>query len=647
MSKLTFFVGKGGVGKSTVACAYALHCAEQDGGRVLLVSTDPAHSLADILKIRVGERRKMVPSSRRGRLEVWQVNAAKIFNRFLDRHREGMLNLIDQASLFSREDIAPLLDSTLPGMAEVSGLLAIREAVESRKYTHIVVDTAPFGHTLRLFALPGTFLRLLRFLELAASRDQVLAEHFGGRARSLAPPLLDEMRAIVQQLENAIGQDADLILVTSAEKFSLNESVRSAAELSRYCPPLAIKSIVLNRAVVRNGRCALCRAAAERTKRAQLFLQRRFPRQKLLIGEDPGFPLLGAAHLASFAKHVFAGKALSLSSPAPSSRSLRLTRKHWPTLNVPLSFVVGKGGVGKTTVAAALGLRTRRLRGAAVELCSVDPAPSLDDIFQQNIGDRPQPVLGDAQFRASEMDSIALFQAWVEEVRSSVEEATTTNVSGVHVDLSFERRLLSALLEMVPPGVDEVLAIFRVLDLLEGRDRRVVIDVAPSGHALELFRMPQRILAWTRPLLKTLARHRTLPMAGDAGMKIAELEVRVRQLLELLQDPKRAQIHAVMLAEPLPDRETERLLASLRKLKLSLQCLFVNRVLLGEDCRKCLRCRKAQAWQKAILGQTERRYPDLKIYLVRNFPREIAGKQALSAFTGELWGIKPSTKRSR
>lgn len=254
MAKLSFFIGKGGVGKSTVSSAYAIRCAQQNRkGRVLLVSTDPAHSLADILKIKMGQQLKVMPLPGRARLEVWQVNAVKLFGEFLDEYREDIVDVIDKGSIFSREDIEPLIDTTLPGMAEISGLLAIREALHSGKYSHIVVDTAPFGHTLRLFALPHAFVRFLNFLDLAASRDQVLAEHFGGRRRSATPPLLGEWRRMIQEIQNAVSQDADRILVTSPERFSLNESVRCASAMNSYTPPLGISSIVLNRAVVETG----------------------------------------------------------------------------------------------------------------------------------------------------------------------------------------------------------------------------------------------------------------------------------------------------------------------------------------------------------------------------------------------------------
>ncbi|HYL12656.1 MAG TPA: ArsA family ATPase [Terriglobales bacterium] len=640
MPELAFFVGKGGVGKTTASAAYAVHSAIQDPSRrVLLLSTDPAHSLADILEVRLHDTTKPIPLPDRGKLDAWHVNAEKLFRDFLDRYKEKILAIVDAGAIFSREDIGPLLDSTLPGMAEVSALLAVRDALMSGKYARIVVDTAPFGHTLRLFQLPEHFLRFLNFLELAASRDRILAEHFGGRGRGLGEQFLNDWREMGEGVQEAFTKKAKVFLVTTPEKFSLNESVRCSAALKSFSPPVQVGAVVLNRAVPGSPRCLLCQERAKATRAARSFLHKQFPETDIYIGEDLGVPILGARNLNLFAEHVFSGGPLKVDFPAAQSGEVRLKSTRWPVLETPLSLVVGKGGVGKTTVSAALGYNTRSKSKAPVEICSVDPAPSLDDVFQKEIDDRSEPVLGDPEFRASEMDSQALFKQWVGEIRSSIEAATTTEISGIHIDLSFERQMLSELLDIVPPGVDEVLAIFRILDLLSHGSKKVVIDMAPTGHALELLRMPERILGWTRPLLKTMAAHRTLALARDAGVQIAEMGQRVRELAGVLKDPKRACIHTVMLAEPLPDRETERLINDLRKLRLPAKSIFLNRVLFAEDVGKCRRCGRAMQWQRATMSALQQRYPRLSIYVVRNFPKEIAGRAGLRSFTGELWRI--------
>ena len=203
-----------------------------------------------------------------------------------------------------------------------------------------------------------------------------------------------------------------------------------------------------------------------------------------------------------------------------------------------------------------------------MSICSIDPAPSLDDIFAAEVGSTLRPVLGDRKLRAAEFDAIAEFQQWAGQLRTKLDQAMTGEERGIHVDLSLDRKFLLALLDVVPPGVDEIFATFGILDLLnENEKQRVVIDMAPTAHALEVLRTPDRLLAWARVLLKTLAAHRTLPIARDAGVEIAKLSQRVRELSSILRDNKRCQIVTVTLAEPLPDYETRRLLEALRELQ--------------------------------------------------------------------------------
>lgn len=639
MPELAFFVGKGGVGKTTVAAAFAVHTARKNSrSRVLLVSTDPAHSLADVLQRKLGDLPKAVRVDG-GKLWAWELNASRLFGDFFRHYKQSILEIVERGSLFSAAEIAPLLETALPGMSEISALLAIRDAIDSDKYTHIVVDTAPFGHTLRLFSLPEQFARVLNFLELAAGRDRVLAAHFGGGVPTAEPELIQDWRRKIDQLAQAFS-NADLFLVTSAEKFALNESVRCMRELRENSPSLKLRAVVLNRVLRRAKTCILCKKKIKAARAAELFIRKRFSSAQLHMGDDPGFPIMGSEDLRSFGEHVFAGRRLQLTLRLPKSKRkpAPLLPAQWPSSDSPISFVIGKGGVGKTTVSAALGFHERNTSKLEVELCSVDPAPSLDDIFQTEIGDDPKAVLGDAHFRASELDSAALFRSWIAEIREEVDFATTSEQSGIHVDLSFERKLLSVLLDIVPPGLDEVLAIFRIMDLRSTRPGKIIVDMAPTGHALELLRMPERIVTWSRLLLKSLAAHRKLALARNAAVRIAELELRARELLKAFKSSE-VSLFVVMLAEPLPDRETERLLEELKQLGLAADSLFVNRLIVAQDIAKCGQCRLAAEWQSSVLLQLEARRPAKKLLAIRNFTEEIAGANGLRVITDELWRL--------
>ncbi len=640
VAELSFFIGKGGVGKTTVSAAYAVRTAVRHPRRnVLLISTDPAHSLADVLQVRLGASPRRVPLPVAGRLHAWQINAQKEFDRFIGRNREAILDLVEQGTIFSRAEIEPLLETTIPGMAEVAALLAIDALLDADEYDAIVADTAPVGHTLRLFEMPAHFARFLDFFDVAASRDRVLAAHFGGSpVPRPSQPFLSEWRRAVEHVAQALSAERSrIVLVTTPETFALNESVRAAEALA--ASGRRISSIVLNRAVTRPGSCARCRQRARNTRSGQAFLKRQFPRLPVFVGGDDGAPPVGAEALYGFGEHVFAGRRLALRAEPQTPRiPLRFKAVEWPELETSLSLTVGKGGVGKTTVSAGLAFHQRAMNPRqAVTICSTDPAPSLDDVFETGVGDSPKSVLGDRGLQALEVDFVSEFQRWSEEMKTKVREAMSTEAGWLHVDLSFDREVISALLDVVPPGVDEVFAVFRILDLLAERPGRLVIDMAPTGHALELLRMPARMQLWTRLLLKSLAAHRTLPLAQDVAVEIASVGQRVRELVAMLQDARRSRVWPVMLAEPLPDQETGRLLRDLEEMGVHAAPLLVNRVIFAQDAGRCPRCRREHAWQMATLARLRRR--SRMLYVTRNFPEEIRGAQRLKAFTVELWQI--------
>ena len=641
MPRLTFFIGKGGVGKTTVSSAYAVHLASRSREPVLLMSTDPAHSLADVLEQRLGDSPKRVRLAQ-GKLTAWQIPAQKEFERFLGRYRDAILTLVEENTLFTREEIGPLLETTAPGMAEVAGLLAMHKALNSRDYAHIVVDTAPLGHTLRLFQMPAGFARFLAFLEVAASHDEVLAETFGGHVAAPSNKLVRDWTRLAAGLDETLrGRQTEIVLVTTPEKFALNESLRARNELKAGDAPLAVSRIVLNRVVVKTNGCAACARRASDAKRARSLLAREFKGVPLTVGDDPGGPILGAEALASFGKHVFSGDPLKLSPRTAPAPELAREKRQWPLLDTHLTFTTGKGGVGKTTISAALAYNTRRRkRSSAVWICSTDPAPSLDDVFGQPVGDEPRPVLGDKRLLALEIDAMRSFQAWADEIKTRIDMALSAEVRGVHVELSFEGRLIKALLDIVPPGIDEVMATLRLVQLSGSRDRQVLVDMAPTGHALELLKTPARVQHWCRLLLKSLAPHRKLALAQEAAVQIATVGQQARELGELMRDGVRSRLVPVMLAEPLPDRETERLLAELDGLGLAIAPLFVNRLVPKARASRCRRCANLRHWQHVTLAQLRQRYPERDILAVEDLGKEVSGREGLQALTRQLWRLK-------
>jgi arsenite-transporting ATPase len=639
-TKLTFFLGKGGVGKTTVSTAYALHISAKPKMKVVLISTDPAHSIADVLNVNLKSGMQRLRHPRTGQLWVWQIDAGVRFQEFLDEYRESITDLVEQGTFLTKKEIDSFLETTLPGLSEVSALLTISDLLEGGEFDEIVVDTAPIGHTLQLFRIPTQLARFLEFLELAGKRDQVLAQHFGGTVRASRAKVLDQWESVLTSLRSALStEQSKLVMVTSAEQFSLEEASRTA-RLLKQDAHADLSQVVLNRVVTTAGSCKRCQRRARLYRAAKKFIAHRFPNAEICDGDDPGAPLLGVENLLAFGRHVFDGKPLKLRNAYPKrSQPVRFTPVKWPVMNTQLTLTLGKGGVGKTTISAGLAYthRTHERRGNLL-ICSTDPAPSLADLFEQEIGANPVAVLGDRHFQAVEVDSVAEYLAWSRKVKGIISESLESQQGGIHVELSFEHEMISALLDIVPPGVDEIFAIFKLLDFIESRKLTLVIDMAPTGHALELLRTPERLIVWTRLLLKSLSAHRKLPLAQELAVEVASISQRARELAILLKDRKNAAVFVVMLPEPLPDRQTGRLLDSLQDLKLSPAAVFVNRILPQEWEKGCGRCRLARAWQLATLSRL--RTEEITHFAVPDFAGQISGTAGLNRLIRKLWQIK-------
>jgi anion-transporting ArsA/GET3 family ATPase len=139
--------------------------------------------------------------------------------------------------------------------------------------------------------------------------------------------------------------------------------------------------------------------------------------------------------------------------------------------------------------------------------------------------------------------------------------------------------------------------------------------------------------------LKSLAAHRKLALARNAAVRIAELELRARELLQAFKRSGEVSIYVVMLPEPLPDRETERLLIELDRLGLTANAIFVNRLIFAKDTTNCRRCQIAAKWQSSVLAKLQKGYSAQKMFAIRNFFDEIAGANGLCAITEELWRL--------
>jgi arsenite-transporting ATPase len=621
-----FVGGKGGVGKTTWAAARAIAAADA-GRRVLLVSSDPAHSLGDALGVRLGPTPRTVPS-RRGRLLAVELDADRALARWLGRHRRHLRTIAERGTYLDEEDVERLLRLSFPGVDELMGLVELDRLARSGRPEEVVVDTAPTGHTLRLLAMPETLRRIAAILDDMHAKHRFLAGSLGsGYLPDAADRLIAELAADGRALHELLRDPARarFTWLLLPEPMAFAEAVAAVRSLGEA--GIAVGEIVVNRLTrVSRGACAECRARAGAERRVLAGVAPAFPGARVVVldvrDEEPRGPAAlravaaAARPLSRTAGTGGDGTPSIGSGPGPALRrgggpagsaSARPGGPVWLDAVVPaglrLLVVVGKGGVGKTTAATATALLLAARRpGARVLLLSTDPAHSLGDVLATPIGDGETVVAGAPEgLRARELDAERAFADRRDRYRAAVDELFEAFLKGSRFDVAYDRQVVQELMDLAPPGLDEVFGILSVTEALLERQPApydiAVVDTAPTGHALRLLAMPGAALAWTHALLAILLKYRDVIGLGEFAADLLATARNLRQLEALLRDPARCRALVVTRAAHLPRAETGRLLAGLRRLRIPVGGVLVDAVTRG-TCAACRR--RARGEQRVI-----------------------------------------------
>ena len=622
-----FFAGKGGVGKTTCAAATALALAE-DGRRVVVVSTDPAHSLGDVLGRRLGAAPRAL-RTRTGSLHAVELDADRALARWLGRRRATLRTIAERGTYLDDEDLGRLLRLSFPGVDELMGLVELTRVARQGRYEVVVVDTAPTGHALRLLDMPQTLRRIAAVLNDMYAKHRFLAESLGrGYRPDGADRLIDELETDGRVLTDLLRATARcrFTWVLLPERLALEEARDGVAALA--AAGIGVSEVLVNRLTPPSAEaCATCdgRRAAEGQMLSEI--RRAFSAHPIRVltaldGEPRGLAglrtvgrLLRRDGRAPSRAAVRARGARSLGRTGRGRSAGRLPARIPATLVPPavrLLVVAGKGGVGKTTVAAtiALALASERPR-ARVLLLSADPAHSLADVLDIPVGDDETPVPGlPGGLSVRELDADRAFARTRERYQRTVEETFDSLLRGSRFDVAYDREALRGLMDLAPPGMDELFAILSVIEALLEREPPVdvvVLDTAPTGHALRLLEMPTAALGWVHALLAILLKYRDVVGLGDIAADLVATARRLRELIALLTDPARARVIAVTRAAELPQRETERLLDRLRRLGIAVPAVLVNAVT-PPGCRRCERARRHERrWLSRLTGRTPRR----------------------------------------
>ena len=503
-----FFTGKGGVGKTSLSCASAIALADR-GLRVLLVSTDPASNLDEMLGVTLSDEPKRVPKV--DGLFAMNIDPEAAANAYRTRVLDQLgPDADDDEKSLVREQLSGACTTEIAAFDEFVGLLA----GGAPEFDHIVFDTAPTGHTLRLLSLPRAWTGFLETNERGAS---CLGPHSGLKMQE------DRFREALQ----CLGDPArtTIVLVTRPDRGAIREAARTSDELSALG--------LTNQLLAINGRFratdeadAVASAIAreqEQTLAAMPDVLADLPRAEfpLLAVDMVGLPALRA-----------------LISPVPS-HSAAVEDEDMP-LDLPglsklvdeiaggergLIMVMGKGGVGKTTIAAAIAVGLAA-RGHAVHLTTTDPAAHLSFVV-----DGAMPGL-----TVDRIDPAAESRRYIDKIMASRGR-----------DLDDEGKAL--LLEDLASPCTEEVAVFHAFSRVVGEARSafVVIDTAPTGHTLLLL---DATGAYHRQMTRHLER-------GASGRLITPLM--------RLQDADYTRVILVALPETTPVSEAGALQDDLRR----------------------------------------------------------------------------------
>lgn len=520
--KFLFFTGKGGVGKTSLSCATAIHLAEQDK-HVLLVSTDPASNVGQVFGQTIGHAITPITT-------VWGLSALEIDPQAAARqYRERLVEpvrgvLPDDVIKGIEEQLSGACTTEIAAFDEFTALLTDSELVN--QYDHIVFDTAPTGHTIRLLQLPGAWSGFLN--------------EGKGDASCLGPLAgLDKQR---QQYASAVEALSDpehmrLILVARAQKSTLDEAARTSEELA---------AIGLNsQYLVING--VLPASEAQHDRLAAAIHQR----EQAAIAETPAvlhhlpidqlplkpFNLVGVDALNSlFDSNDNAVTAATAVGTTPQAMlpSLSTLVDELVKTNHSLIMMMGKGGVGKTTLAAAIAVDLAT-RGFPVHLTTSDPAAHLSVTLTGSLDN----------LEVSRIDPHVETERYRTQVLAS---------KGKHLDAA-GRAMLEE--DLRSPCTEEI-AVFQAFSRIirEAGKKFVVMDTAPTGHTLLLL---DATGAYHREIMRQVSEgiHYTTPMMQ-------------------LQDPACTKVMIVTLAETTPVLEAADLQEDLRRAGIEPWAWLIN-----------------------------------------------------------------------
>lgn len=536
LTKSSFFTGKGGVGKTSIACATAVGLADL-GKKILLISTDPASNLQDVFGQELnghGTDISEVPG-----LVVVNLDPEKAAAEY----RESVISpyrgkLPESVIRNMEEQLSGSCTVEIAAFNEFSDF--ITDEAKQREYDHIIFDTAPTGHTLRMLQLPSAWST---FISESTHGASCLGQLSG----------LEERKGIYKQAVSTLSDEkvTSLVLVARPDLAPLKEAARSSHELNL----LGIKNQIL----IING---VLQHSDDNDNVTRLLSERQNSALYNIPEELKGYPMYSVP-LRSYNLSNIENIRKMLSSdniipegdykPLEGEKNLDDLVDDLFSSGKRVIFTMGKGGVGKTTIATNIALKLKE-RGAKVHLTTTDPANHLN-----------YDLAIKAEIDISKIDEAEVLEAYKNEVRAKAREnkMTAEDMEYIEEDLR-------------SPCTQEIAVFKAFADIVEKADTEiVVIDTAPTGHTLLL-------------LDATQSYHKEVERTQG------EITGAVANLLPRLRNPKETEVVIVTLPETTPVFEAERLQQDLHRAGIENKWWAINSCLSLVDTQNPFLKAKAQ-----------------------------------------------------
>lgn len=515
LTKYLFFTGKGGVGKTSTACATAVKLADK-GKNVMLVSTDPASNLQDVFDTKLNN--KGVELDEVKNLVVANFDPEKAAEEYKENALEPYKDKLPKPVLKNMEEqLSGSCTVEIAAFNEFSNFITNEEV--SNNYDHIIFDTAPTGHTLRMLELPSAWSE---FIDQNTTGASCLGQLSG---------LEGQQKTYRQAVKNLANKDlTTLILVARPEETPLKEAQRASLELKEIG--------VENQMLIMNGILDkyddfLSEKIHKKQKKALNNISDYLKRLKTYQIPLRPYNITGLDSLRSF----FTSNDVKYSEDKiikENNDDLKDIINDLVKNEKKVIFTMGKGGVGKTTIASSIALGLAK-KGKKVHLTTTDPAAHLKFVFKEN-----------KNITLSSIDEKEELEKYKKEVMSQASEDMSPE------DLDYLKEDLRS------PCTQEI-AVFRafaeVVDKSE--DEIVVIDTAPTGHTLLL-------------LDSTQSYHKEIERSQG------KIPSSVKRLLPKLRNHEKTEVIIVTLPEATPVYEAKRLVKDLKRANIYTKWWLIN-----------------------------------------------------------------------